>query len=108
MHDDPSAGTSVNTYGGHPGFGASGGFWPGSTSRACDGGSGGIGGIGGYGGGGRGGESIGIAYLDEDQLVLENVTFELGEPGEGGHRGPADPTKSGADGVAVEKLLFPE
>ncbi|WP_437478487.1 hypothetical protein [Sorangium sp. So ce1014] len=40
-----------------------------------------IDGPGGYGGPGRGGDSIGIAYLDEDQLTLAGVTYELGPPG---------------------------
>jgi hypothetical protein len=48
------------------------------------GGRGGQGGPGGYGGPGRGGDSIGIAYLDEDQLTLQGVTFEIGPPGKGG------------------------
>lgn len=53
--------------------------------------------------------ALGIAYLDEDQLVLENVTFELGEPGKRGVRDPRDPASAAApDGVAVEKFRFPE
>ncbi|WP_437741459.1 hypothetical protein WMF39_38370 [Sorangium sp. So ce1504] len=91
--------------GGRGGVGA---YSPDEIVRACDGGDGGFGGRGGYGGGGRGGDSIGIAYLDEDQLVLENVTFELGEPGEGGIGNPADPATWGEDGIAVETSRFPE
>ncbi|WP_437276838.1 hypothetical protein WME90_37135 [Sorangium sp. So ce375] len=94
--------------GGLGGLRGSAGYWPDASGRACDGGDGGLGGRGGYGGGGRGGDSIGIAYLDEDQLVLENVTFELGEPGVGGIGNPADPATWGEDGIAVETLRFPE
>ncbi|AUX25424.1 uncharacterized protein SOCEGT47_059710 [Sorangium cellulosum] len=94
--------------GGRGGRGGVGGYWPEAWGHACDGGDGGLGGLGGYGGGGRGGDSIGIAYLDEDQLVLENVTFELGEPGKGGIGNPEDPATWGEDGLAVETLRFPE
>ncbi|WP_437909910.1 hypothetical protein [Sorangium sp. So ce327] len=67
------------------------------------------GGHGGYGGPGRGGDVIGIAYLDEDQLALEGVTFELGLPGPGGTSWSHDGTMTtGEDGVAVETLRFPE
>ena len=81
----------------------------GDGTWSCSGGNGGRGGEGGYGGPGRGGDSIGIAYLDEDQLTLEGVTFDLGRPGEGGtswdwHGGEI----RGEDGVAVETLRFPE
>ncbi|WP_437577608.1 hypothetical protein [Sorangium sp. So ce887] len=90
------------------GLGGVGAYSPDEIGRACDGGDGGRGGRGGYGGGGRGGDSIGIAYLDEDQLVLENVTFELGEPGVGGIGNPADPATWGEDGIAIETFLSPE
>ncbi|WP_437935998.1 hypothetical protein [Sorangium sp. So ce341] len=76
--------------------------------EACNGGDGGSGGRGGYGGGGRGGDSIGIAHLDDTELVLENVTFELGELGKGGIGNPADPATWGEDGIAVETLRFSE
>ncbi|KYG11183.1 hypothetical protein BE21_08410 [Sorangium cellulosum] len=91
--------------GGRGGIGA---YSPDAIARACDGGDGGLGGPGGYGGGGRGGDSIGIAHLDDTELVLENVTFELGEPGAGGIGNPADPATWGEDGIAVEALRFPE
>ncbi|WP_437713340.1 hypothetical protein WMF45_46560 [Sorangium sp. So ce448] len=94
--------------GGNPGFGAAGAYWPDGSGRACDGGDGGYGGWGGYGGGGRGGDSIGIAYLDEDQLVLENVTFDLGEPSEGGMGNPNDPSTWGERGKRYETYRFPE
>ncbi|XXX74869.1 hypothetical protein WMF30_45170 [Sorangium sp. So ce134] len=90
------------------GRGGAGGYWPDDWGHACDGGDGGFGGRGGYGGGGRGGDSIGIAHLDDTQLVLENVTFELGEPGVGGIGNPADPVTWGEDGIVVETLRFPE
>ncbi|WP_437893971.1 hypothetical protein [Sorangium sp. So ce124] len=76
---------------------------------ACHGGDGGRGGDGGYGGPGRGGDSIGIAYLDEDQLTLEGVTFELGLPGEGGVSWEWNGDEiRGEDGKAAETLRFPE
>jgi hypothetical protein len=56
-------------------------------------------GPGGHGGGGRGGDSIGIAYLDEDQLVVgEGVTFELGRRGSRGPP-PGDAMKRGSGAV---------
>ncbi|KYF54740.1 hypothetical protein BE08_32300 [Sorangium cellulosum] len=94
--------------GGLGGRGAPGGAL-GDGTWSCPGGNGGEGGPGGYGGPGRGGDSIGIAYLDEDQLTLEGVTFELGPPGEGGVSW--DWTGSeirGEDGIAVKTLRFPE
>ncbi|HTN85055.1 MAG TPA: hypothetical protein VL242_15255, partial [Sorangium sp.] len=76
---------------------------------SCSGGNGGRGGDGGYGGPGRGGDSIGIAYLDEDQLTLEGVTFELGPPGDGGVSWAVNGDEIRAeDGNAVETLRFPE
>ncbi|KYF74370.1 hypothetical protein BE17_31280 [Sorangium cellulosum] len=58
---------------------------------------------------GRGGDSIGIAYLDEDQLTLEGVTFELGPPGDGGVSWDVNGDEIRAeDGNAVETLRFPE
>ncbi|MGK4002375.1 hypothetical protein WMF31_07120 [Sorangium sp. So ce1036] len=86
---------------------------PGGTLRdelaACSGGQGGDGGPGGYGGPGRGGDSIGIAYLDEDQLTLEGVTFEIGLPGPGGTSWNHDgSTTVGESGEAHETLRFPE
>ncbi|WP_437627217.1 hypothetical protein [Sorangium sp. So ce1151] len=58
---------------------------------------------------GWGGDSIGLAYLDEDQLTVEGVTFELGPPGKGGVSWDQDGNMVlGEDGVAVEKLRFPE
>ncbi|XXT42588.1 hypothetical protein WMF13_11775 [Sorangium sp. So ce513] len=94
--------------GGPGGRGAPGGA-VGDGTWSCGGGSGGYGGEGGFGGPGRGGDSIGIAYRDEDQLTLEGVTFEIGPPGKGGTSWNHDgSTTSGADGIAVETLRFPE
>ncbi|WP_433927025.1 hypothetical protein AB3662_28945 [Sorangium cellulosum] len=88
---------------GGPGAALSDGRW------ACAGGKGGYGGTGGYGGPGRGGDSIGIAYVDEDQLTLEGVGYELAPPGKGGMSWNHDgSTVSAEDGVAVETLRFPE
>ncbi|WP_437597342.1 hypothetical protein WMF28_32420 [Sorangium sp. So ce590] len=78
---------------------------PGDYRRACDGGSGGYGGPGGNGGGGTGGPSIGIAYVDEDQFTLEDVTFTLGAPGKGGATYKPDDDK-GDDGFAAETYRF--
>ncbi|WP_437731764.1 hypothetical protein [Sorangium sp. So ce1335] len=70
---------------------------------------GGQGGPGGYGGPGRGGDSIGIAYLDEDQLRLERVSFEIGPPGSGGMSWDHDgSTTMGPSGESHETLRFPE
>ncbi|AUX42586.1 hypothetical protein SOCE26_040190 [Sorangium cellulosum] len=78
-------------------------------TMTCGGGAGGTGGYGGPGGPGRGGDSIGIAYLDEDQLTLEDVTFELGPPGKGGISDNRDGSLVYAeDGNAVETQRFPE
>jgi hypothetical protein len=105
----PGGDGGESQYGGYAGHGAPGGSFADGLRRACTGGEGGYGGPGGYGGGGRGGDSIGIAYLDENQLVVgEGVTFELGEPGKGGRSLSGDPTKSGADGVSYEMFRFPE
>ncbi|WP_437953406.1 hypothetical protein WME98_24055 [Sorangium sp. So ce296] len=94
--------------GGKGGRGAPGGA-VGDGTWSCEGGSGGLGGDGGYGGPGRGGDSIGIAYLDEDQLTLENVTFEIGLPGQGGTSWEWSGEEiTGEDGIAVETLRFPE
>ncbi|WP_437999876.1 hypothetical protein WMF26_08265 [Sorangium sp. So ce185] len=94
--------------GGKGGRGAPGGA-VGDGTWACEGGNGGRGGDGGYGGPGRGGDSIGVAYLDEDQLTLEGVTYELGPPGKGGTSWDwAGNAIKGEDGAAVETLRFPE
>ncbi|AUX34619.1 MULTISPECIES: hypothetical protein [Sorangium] len=94
--------------GGYGGRGAPGGA-VGDGTWSCGGGEGGIGGEGGYGGPGRGGDSIGIAYLDEDQLTLEGVTYELGPPGKGGTSWDwSGAMVTGEDGIAVETLRFPE
>ncbi|WP_437644036.1 hypothetical protein [Sorangium sp. So ce362] len=94
--------------GGRGGRGAPGGAL-GDGFSACFGGRGGQGGPGGYGGPGRGGDSIGIAYLDEDQLTLEGVTFEIGRPGMGGTSWNYDgSTTVGESGTSVETLRFPE
>ncbi|WP_437903458.1 hypothetical protein WME95_33555 [Sorangium sp. So ce327] len=94
--------------GGYGGRGAPGGA-VGDGTWSCEGGSGGLGGEGGYGGPGRGGDSIGIAYLDEDQLTLEGVTFELGLPGVGGTSWNHDgSTTMGPSGEAHEALRFAE
>ncbi|WP_437733491.1 hypothetical protein [Sorangium sp. So ce1335] len=94
--------------GGDGGRGAPGGA-VGDGTWSCQGGSGGRGGDGGYGGPGRGGDSIGIAYLGEDQLTLDGVTFELGLPGPGGTSWDwSGETITGEDGIAVETQRFPE
>ncbi|WP_437899451.1 hypothetical protein [Sorangium sp. So ce124] len=94
--------------GGKGGRGASGGA-VGDGTWSCQGGNGGRGGEGGYGGPGRGGDSIGIAYLDEDQLTLEGVTYELGPPGKGGVSWDWSGEEiRGEDGTRVETLRFPE
>ncbi|WP_437648377.1 hypothetical protein [Sorangium sp. So ce362] len=94
--------------GGEGGRGAPGGA-VGDGTWSCGGGSGGLGGDGGYGGPGRGGDSIGIAYLDEDQLTLEGVTYELGPPGKGGTSWDwYGEMVTGPDGIAVETLRFAE
>ncbi|KYF97621.1 hypothetical protein BE18_13700 [Sorangium cellulosum] len=81
----------------------------GDGTWGCSGGSGGEGGPGGYGGPGRGGDSIGIAYLDDDQLTLEGVTYELGPPGMGGTSWDwSGETVAGQDGSKFETLRFPE
>ncbi|WP_438026372.1 hypothetical protein [Sorangium sp. So ce233] len=94
--------------GGKGGRGAPGGAL-GDGTYSCGGGNGGRGGDGGYGGPGRGGDSIGIAYLDEDQLTLEGVTYELGPSGEGGTSWDwSGDMIMGEDGVAAETLHFAE
>ncbi|WP_437708338.1 hypothetical protein [Sorangium sp. So ce448] len=94
--------------GGEGGRGAPGGA-VGDGTWSCGGGEGGRGGDGGYGGPGRGGDSIGIAYLDEDQLTLERVTYELGPPGKGGVSWDWSGEEiRGEDGSRVETLRFPE
>ncbi|MDC0681028.1 hypothetical protein [Sorangium atrum] len=100
--------------GGPPQEGARGGRGaPGAADvdvfQGCRGGSGGQGGPGGYGGPGRGGDSIGVAYLDEDQLTLEGVTFDIGPPGPGGiSRNYDGSTTVAEDGNSVKTLRFPE
>ncbi|HTN90486.1 MAG TPA: hypothetical protein VL242_42730 [Sorangium sp.] len=94
--------------GGKGGRGAPGGALD-DGAWSCQGGNGGLGGDGGYGGPGRGGDSIGIAYLDEDQLTLEGVTYELGPPGKGGVSWDWSGDEiTGEDGIQVETLRFPE
>ncbi|WP_441290716.1 hypothetical protein ACSRUE_09520 [Sorangium sp. KYC3313] len=94
--------------GGRGGRGAPGGTL-GDELGACFGGRGGQGGPGGFGGPGRGGDSIGVAYLDEDQLTLEGVTIEIGQPGVGGTSWDHDgSTTVGESGEAHETLRFPE
>ncbi|WP_437478970.1 hypothetical protein WME75_31675 [Sorangium sp. So ce1014] len=108
VHGGPGGDGGPPEQGGRPGRGAPGGAL-GDGTYGCDGGNGGDGGLGGYGGPGRGGDSIGIAYLDEDQLTVEGVTFVLGPPGVGGISwDQAGNMTTGADGVAVETLRFPE
>ncbi|WP_437907339.1 hypothetical protein WME95_05395 [Sorangium sp. So ce327] len=88
---------------GMPGGAVGDGTW------SCGGGEGGRGGDGGYGGPGRGGDSIGIAYLDEDQLTLEGVRYELGPPGKGGVSWDWSGDEiRGEDGVAIKTLRFRE
>jgi hypothetical protein len=94
--------------GGKGGRGAPGGA-VGDGTWSCEGGRGGRGGDGGYGGPGRGGDSVGIAYLDEDQLTLEGVTYKLGPPGKGGVSWDWSGDEiSGEDGIQVETQRFPE
>ncbi|WP_437294890.1 hypothetical protein [Sorangium sp. So ce426] len=94
--------------GGRGGRGVRGGAL-GDGFYSCLGGRGGDGGPGGYGGPGRGGDSIGIAYLDEDQLTLEGVTIETGQPGKGGMSWNHDgSTTVGESGQAHPTLPFPE
>ncbi|WP_437553444.1 hypothetical protein WME97_18435 [Sorangium sp. So ce367] len=94
--------------GGKGGRGAPGGA-VGDGTWSCEGGNGGRGGDGGYGGPGRGGDSIGIAYLDEDQLTLEDVTYDLGPPGKGGVSWDWSGEEiHGQDGTRVETLRFPD
>ncbi len=58
---------------------------------------------------GAGGDSIGVAYLDEDQLTLEGVTFDIGPPGPGGiSRNYDGSTTVAEDGNSVKTLRFPE
>jgi hypothetical protein len=76
--------------------------------RSCPGGHGGRGGDGGFGGGGLGGPSIGIAYLDEDRLTLDGVTFDIKEAGKGGYSSSIYPASQGEDGIAAEKMRFAE
>ncbi|XXT24739.1 hypothetical protein WME94_24720 [Sorangium sp. So ce429] len=94
--------------GGEGGRGAPGGA-VGDGTWSCSGGNGGPGGAGGYGGPGRGGDSIGIAYLDEDQLTLEGVTYDLGPPGKGGTSWDwSGETVTAQDGSKLETLRFPD
>ncbi|MGK3967446.1 hypothetical protein WMF38_25140 [Sorangium sp. So ce118] len=94
--------------GGDGGRGAPGGA-VGDGTWSCGGGEGGRGGDGGYGGPGRGGDSIGIAYLDKDQLTLEGVTYDLGPPGKGGVSWDWSGEEiRGEDGTRVETLRFPD
>ncbi|WP_437279991.1 hypothetical protein WME90_05365 [Sorangium sp. So ce375] len=94
--------------GGLGGRGAPGGAL-GDGNWSCPGGNGGEGGPGGYGGPGRGGDSIGIAYLDEDQLTVEGVTYDLGPPGKGGVSWDWSGKEiTGEEGTVVETLRFPE
>ncbi|WP_437793115.1 hypothetical protein [Sorangium sp. So ce693] len=89
---------------GAPGGALGGGMW------SCHGANGGDGGYGGYGGPGRGGDSIGIAYLDEDQLTLEGVSYELGLPGKGGVSWDiwSGNEVTGEEGIAAETFRFPD
>ncbi|WP_437912323.1 hypothetical protein WME73_34480 [Sorangium sp. So ce302] len=89
---------------GAPGGALGGGLW------SCQGANGGDGGPGGYGGPGRGGDSIGIAYLDEDQLTLEGVSYELGLPGKGGVSWDiwSGDEVTGEEGIAAETFRFPD
>ncbi|WP_437665636.1 hypothetical protein [Sorangium sp. So ce1182] len=94
--------------GGRGGRGARGGAL-GDGFYSCLGGHGGDGGPGGYGGPGRGGDSIGVAYIDEDQLTLEGVTFEIGPAGPGGTSWNHDgSTTVGESGKAHETLRSSE
>ncbi|WP_438002904.1 hypothetical protein WME89_28735 [Sorangium sp. So ce321] len=92
-------------HGGRPGEAAE-ARGQGSALRACDGGLGGRGGHGGNGGAGAGGPSVGIAYVNEELLTLENVTFQIGAPGEGGYTSGADSTLEGENGFASEMVRF--
>ncbi|WP_438034394.1 hypothetical protein [Sorangium sp. So ce204] len=94
--------------GGDGGRGAPGGA-VGDGTWSCGGGDEGRGGDGGYGGPGRGGDSIGIATLDEDQLTLERVTYDLGPPGKGGVSWDWSGEEiHGENGIQVETQRFPD
>ncbi|WP_437586813.1 DUF1565 domain-containing protein [Sorangium sp. So ce1000] len=108
LHAGSGGSGGSRQWGGYGGRGAPGGA-VGDGTRSCGGGPGGEGGRGGYGGPGRGGDSIGIAYLDEDQLTLDGATFELGPPGKGGVSWNHDGSEIYAEsGNAVETQRFPE
>ncbi|WP_437899054.1 hypothetical protein [Sorangium sp. So ce124] len=53
--------------------------------------------------------SIFIAYIDEDQLTLEDVTYKLGPPGKGGVSWDWSGEEIiGEGGITIETLRFPE
>ncbi|WP_437489887.1 hypothetical protein WME75_11610 [Sorangium sp. So ce1014] len=52
-----------------------------------------------------GGPSIGTAYMDEDRVILEDVTFAIGAPGTGGATYTGD-SEAADDGFAAEKYRF--
>jgi hypothetical protein len=96
--------------GGYGNQGGPGGYAPEGTTGwdGCRGGFGGYGGYGGYGGGGAGGPSIGIAYLDEDQLTVEGVTFDLAPGGKGGPTADLGFGNVGQEGLRAETVRFPQ
>ncbi|WP_437570537.1 hypothetical protein [Sorangium sp. So ce542] len=95
--------------GGPGGPGGEGGRAAGMANGGCPGGHGGYGGHGGHGGGGLGGPSIGIAHLNVYPVAQEGVIVRTGLPGQGGFGGnPAVPGSTGAEGVSVASLGFPQ
>lgn len=95
---------SLGQKGGEPGTGGDGSTAGGnlsSTNRGLDGGRGGDGSRGGHGGAGAGGPSIGIVVVGYEP-VLNECTFNLGQPGRGGS---AVVGAQAADGVNAEVWL---
>ena len=82
------------------GLGGEGTQWGGDGG---DGGTGGAGGRGGHGGGGGGGPSVGVLLAGDAEPVIEDVVFDLGEPGPGG----ASAGDRGLDGVRAEVHALP-
>ncbi len=91
--------------GGARGLGGLGGIMgegaSGNAEPACKGGDGGRGGRGGPGRGGQGGHSLGIAYKGSSAPVGKDISFNLGDLGQGGPGGGTDPELgAGSDGLA--------
>ncbi|HEY6722420.1 MAG TPA: hypothetical protein VI197_00275 [Polyangiaceae bacterium] len=97
---------SLGQKGGEPGTGGDGSTASGnlsSTNRGQDGGHGGDGSRGGHGGAGAGGPSIGIVVVGYEP-VLNDCTFNLGQPGRGGS---AVAGAQAADGENVQVYWTP-